>query len=301
VPNAGPGRGRQPDKLGIVGGSGLYDLPDLQVVEERRVETPYGSPSDVLVVGRLGGREVVFLSRHGRGHRLSPTELPYRANVYAMKLLGVTHLFSLSAVGSLREEIAPLSLVVPDQIVDRTVVRPRTFFGEGAVAHVGIADPYCPELRSAVADAAGGLGPKVFAGGAYVCIEGPQFSTRAESELYRSWGAKVIGMTAMPEARLAREAELCYACLALVTDYDVWHETEADVSVELVIANLQANVVAAREVIRRLASTDLPPRFCGCQDALKNAIATDAAAIPPSTRRRLGVIADRHLPPADQT
>lgn len=285
-------------KLGIIGGSGLYDLPDLEVIEQPTVDTPFGAPSDRLVVGHLAGQEVVFLSRHGRGHRLTPSELPYRANIYALKSLGVTHLLSVSAVGSLREELAPLALVVPDQVIDRTLTRPRTFFGDGAVAHVGIADPYCPEFSAALARAAGGTGRTTFGGGTYVCIEGPQFSTRTESELHRSWGASVIGMTAMPEARLAREAELCYACLALVTDYDVWHETEADVSVELVLANLQANVVAAREVVRGLAASGLPRRACGCQDALAGAIATDPAAIPAATRRRLGVIADRYLPPA---
>ena len=289
---------QQPLRLGIIGGSGLYDLPDLEVTEQRTVETPLGSPSDRLVVGRLAGQEVVFLSRHGRGHRLTPSELPYRANVYALKSLGVTHLLSVSAVGSLRDELAPLSLVVPDQVIDRTLTRPRSFFGEGVVAHVGIADPYCAEFSEALARAAGGTGRTVFSGGTYVCIEGPQFSTRAESELYRSWGASIIGMTAMPEARLAREAELCYACLALITDYDVWHETEADVSVELVLANLQANVVAAREVVRALAASGLPRRACGCKDALAGGIATDPAAIPAATRRRLGVIADRYLPPA---
>jgi 5'-methylthioadenosine phosphorylase len=286
-------------KLGIIGGSGLYDLPELEVIEEREVLTPYGLPSDKVVLGRVGHLDVAFLSRHGRGHRLTPTELPYRANVYALKSLGVTHLLSVSAVGSLRDEIAPLSLVLPDQIIDRTFARPRTFFGEGAVAHVGIADPFCPELRSTLHDATAALERPVFSDGTYVCIEGPQFSTRAESNLYRSWGASVIGMTAMPEARLAREAELCYACLALATDYDVWHETEADVSVELVVENLKANVLAAREAIRRLAAGDLPPRFCGCGDALGSAIATEANAIAPAARRRLGAIVDRYLPPAE--
>jgi 5'-methylthioadenosine phosphorylase len=284
-------------KLGIIGGSGLYDLPGLEIVEERTVETPFGWPSDTLVSGLLGDHKIVFLSRHGRGHRLSPSDLPYRANIYALKSLGVTHLLSISAVGSLKEEIPPLTLVVPNQVVDRTVARPRTFFGEGAVAHVGLGDPYCPEFRDALAVAAS-IGRTIIGTGTYVCIEGPQFSTRAESELYRSWGASVIGMTAMPEARLAREAELCYACLALVTDYDVWHVSEADVSVALVLANLKAGVLAAQEVIRHLASADLPARACGCADALAGAIATDPAAIPAATRQRLGILVDRYLPPA---
>ena len=288
----------QTAKLGIIGGSGLYDLPDLEIIAERGVETPFGAPSDRLVIGRIGRQEVVFLSRHGRGHRLTPTELPYRANIYALKSLGVTHLLSVSAVGSLRLELPPLTLVLPDQVVDRTVARPRTFFGDGVVAHVGIADPFCISLRAALADAAACVGRTAVTSGTLVVIEGPQFSTRAESELYRAWGASVIGMTAMPETRLAREAELCYACLALVTDYDVWHESEDDVSVELVTANLQANVAAAREIVRGLADTDLPTRACGCANALAGAIATEPFAISATARRRLGVIADRYLPPA---
>ncbi|HKG24542.1 MAG TPA: S-methyl-5'-thioadenosine phosphorylase [Thermomicrobiales bacterium] len=282
-------------KLGIIGGSGLYDLPELQVIDHLAVETPFGSPSDRLIVGRLGQTEVVFLPRHGAGHRLTPTELPYRANVSALKQLGVTHLLTVSAVGSLKEELPPLTIVLPDQIIDRTVDRPRTFFGDGAVAHVGLADPYCPVLTGSVAAAARSGGVPVVEGGTYVCIEGPQFSTRAESTLYRSWGASVIGMTAMPEARLAREAELCYATVALVTDYDVWHETESAVNVELVIANLRASTAAARDIIRALAVRGLPARDCPCPDALRNAISTAPEAISPATRRRLGVIAERYL------
>lgn len=282
-------------KLGIVGGSGLYDLPDLHVFDHLAIDTPYGSPSDRLVVGRLGATEVVFLPRHGAGHRLTPTELPYRANVYALKQLGVTHLLTVSAVGSLKEELPPLTVVLPDQIIDRTVARPRTFFEGGAVAHVGLAHPYCACLNDTIVRAAAIAGVPIVPRGTYVCIEGPQFSTRAESMLYRSWHADVIGMTAMPEARLAREAELCYATLAMVTDYDVWHETEGPVTVEMVVSNLHRNTEVARTILRSLAAQGLPERSCGCGDALRDAIVTDRVAIAPTTRRRLGVIAARYL------
>lgn len=283
-------------KLGIIGGSGLYDLPDLEVIERISVETPFGRPSDDLVIGRLHRQEVVFLPRHGRGHRVSPSDLPYQANIYAFKAMGVTHLFSVSAVGSLREEFPPLTLVVPDQLIDRTMARPRTFFGHGLVAHVGIAEPFCPVFRRSIAAAAIAAGHSPVVGGTYVCIEGPQFSTRAESELYRTWGASVIGMTAMPEARLAREAEICYAALALVTDYDVWHSDFESVTVDLVVANLHKNVVAAQTTLSALARTPLPTRTCGCGDALGPALSTDPEAIPADIRDHLGIIADRYLP-----
>jgi len=281
--------------LGIIGGSGLYDLPELEVLERVDVSTPYGLPSGRLTIGRLGATMIVFLPRHGEGHRLMPTELPYRANIYALKQLGVTHLVTVSAVGSLQESLPPLSIVLPDQIIDRTVSRPRTFFGEGIVAHVGIADPFCPCLSDAVAGVAAEAGIPIVRGGTYICIEGPQFSTRAESNLYRSWGASVIGMTAMPEARLAREAELCYTTIAMVTDYDVWHESEEAVTVEMVIANLQRNTEKARELIRRLAQAGLPERACACSSALKDAIVTAPEAVTPEIRRRLGVIGAKYL------
>jgi 5'-methylthioadenosine phosphorylase len=283
--------------LGIIGGSGLYELPDLQVIDRLTVTTPYGPPSDTLIVGRLGDTKIVFLPRHGTGHRLTPTELPYRANIYALKQLGVTHLVTVSAVGSLQEELPPLTVVLPDQIIDRTIARPRTFFEGGAVAHVGLAHPYCDCLNDAIAHAATTAGIPVVGRGTYVCIEGPQFSTRAESLLYRAWGAAVIGMTAMPEARLAREAELCYSTLAMVTDYDVWHETEGPVTVEMVVANLSRNSEVARTIVRTLAAHGLPERTCTCRDALRDAIVTDREAIAPETRRRLGVIAARYLGP----
>ncbi|MEA2528474.1 MAG: 5-methylthioadenosine phosphorylase [Thermomicrobiales bacterium] len=282
-------------KLGIIGGSGLYDLPDLQIDDRLLLETPFGPPSDRLIVGHLGSTDVVFLPRHGAGHRLTPSELPYRANIYALKQLGVTHLLTVSAVGSLKEELPPLTIVLPDQIIDRTVARPRTFFEGGAVAHVGLAHPFCPCLSGEIARAAATTGIPIVEGGTYLCIEGPQFSTRAESMLYRSWDAAVIGMTAMPEARLAREAELCYATIAMVTDYDVWHETEGPVTVEMVVANLRANTEAAKRIVRAVADQGLPDRTCACGDALRDAIVTAPDAITPETRRRLGVIAERYL------
>ncbi|MBX3070031.1 MAG: S-methyl-5'-thioadenosine phosphorylase [Thermomicrobiales bacterium] len=285
--------------LGVIGGSGLYDIPDLEILERATVSTPWGEPSDQLTLGRIGGNDVVFLPRHGAGHRLQPTDLPYQANIYALKQAGVTHLLTVSAVGSLREDLPPETIVLPDQIIDRTVSRPRSFFGEGVVAHVGIAEPYCTDFGSHVLAAAARAGQPVATGGTYVCIEGPQFSTKAESHLFRSWGCSVIGMTAMPEARLAREAELCYSTLAMVTDYDVWHASEAAVSVELVGKHLRKNAAAGRaivtELVRSWSSLD---RACGCGDALANTIVTDPALIPAPTRRRLGLIADRYLPPA---
>ena len=248
--------------LGFMGGSGLYDMEGLANRREVEVETPFGDPSDLIVTGDLDGVAVAFLPRHGRGHRISPSELPVRANIYAMKQIGVRRLVSISAVGSLREELKPLDLVVPDQIIDRTRERPSTFFGDGLVAHVGFADPFCPALRQQAINAASGE-TDVHDGGIYVVMEGPQFSTRAESEMHRSWGASVIGMTALPEAKLAREAEMCYATLAFVTDYDVWHEAEEDVSVELVVQNLMQNVQTAQTIVRRMASAAAGPAACG--------------------------------------
>ena len=286
--------------LGIIGGSGLYDLPGLELVERVLPDTPFGFPSDEITIGRIGGREVAFLSRHGRGHRLTPTELPYQANVYALKQIGVTRVVTVSAVGSLREDLPPRTAVLPDQIIDRTVSRPRSFFGEGAVAHVGIAEPFCPQLTRRIVDASIAADKPVAQGGTYICIEGPQFSTKAESRLFRSWGCAVIGMTAMPEARLAREAELCYATIAMVTDFDVWHESAGEVTVDMVVANHGANLKTAQAILRALATADLGDRSCGCGNALAGAIVTDPAVIPPPTRQRLGLIADRYLPPAER-
>jgi 5'-methylthioadenosine phosphorylase len=283
------------DKLGIIGGSGLYNLPELETIERKAVQTPYGPPSDELTIGRLHGLDLVFLPRHGAGHRHTPSELPYQANIYALKQLGITHLLTVSAVGSLQEDLPPLTLVLPDQIIDRTLIRPRSFFDNGVVAHVGIANPFCPNFQTTIAEAAGRLGVSIIRGGSYVCIEGPQFSTRAESNLYRSWGASVIGMTAMPEARLAREAELCYATIAMVTDYDVWHETEDAVTVDIVIANLLRNAETARSILTEISRGRLSERTCPCGDALANAIVTDRNFITPEIRDRLGVIGERYL------
>ena len=281
--------------LGIIGGSGLYDLPDLTHREEHHVSTPFGEPSDVIVTGRIGDVPIVFISRHGRGHRLSPTTLPYRANIYAFKQFGVTHLLSVSAVGSLREDIAPRSLCVPDQLIDRTIHRDRTFFDRGIVAHIGIADPFERHFRAAVLHAAGGVAPAVHDGGTYVCIEGPQFSTRAESLLYRSWGASIIGMTAMPEARLAREAEIAYVTLAMITDYDVWHDTEAEVSIAVVEGNLRANIENAKATIARIVANGLPVPDDLVANGLGSAINTQRDAMRPDDIERLGVIGARYL------
>jgi 5'-methylthioadenosine phosphorylase len=281
--------------LGVIGGSGLYELDGLADVERRRVSTPFGEPSDELVVGRLGGTRLVFLPRHGRGHRFLPTEVNFRANVFAMKTLGVEWILAVSAVGSLRKEIEPGHVVVPDQLIDRTRQRPSTFFGRGIVAHVGFADPYCRNLGRVVAEAARGAGATVHVGGTYVCMEGPLFSTRAESNLYRSWGASVIGMTNLQEAKLAREAEICLATLALSTDYDCWNTDHGDVQIEDVLRVLSANVALARRTVAAVAGA-LPARTgCPCPTALANAIITDRAAIPESVRRELAPLIGRYL------
>jgi 5'-methylthioadenosine phosphorylase len=281
--------------LGVIGGSGIYDLEELRNADAIEVATPFGMPSGPIRRGTIGAAGVAFVARHGPGHVYSPSEVPYRANIHALKQVGATHILSLSAVGSLREELPPRSLVVPDQIIDRTVRGERSFFMDGIVAHVGLADPFCPRLQDAIAAAADAAGQAVHRGGTYVCIEGPQFSTRAESNLFRNWGATVIGMTAMPEARLAREAELCYATLAMVTDYDVWHETEEDVSVEVVLSNLHANSEAASRILRQLALAGLPERSCPCSHALDDAIVTAPGAISPEVRARVSLLAAGRL------
>jgi len=281
--------------LGVFGGSGLYELPGLEAVERVKLDTPFGPPSDEFVVGRLAGTRLIFLPRHGRGHRLLPTELNFRANVYGMKQLGAEWIVSVSAVGSLREEIAPGHVVVPDQFIDRTRQRASTFFGRGIVAHVQFADPLCPNLSRAVAAAARAEHATVHAGGVYVCMEGPHFSTRAESNLYRSWGASVIGMTNLQEAKLAREAEICLATMALATDYDCWNTAHGDVDIEEVIRVLSANVDLARRTIARVAAALPERRGCPCPDALRNAIVTDRAAVPADVRRDLQPIIGRWM------
>ncbi len=281
--------------IGIIGGSGLYAMDGLTDVREVEVETPFGAPSDVVVAGRLGGTQLLFLPRHGRGHRLLPSELPFRANIWALKHLGAERVIAVSAVGSLREEIAPGHLVVPDQFVDRTFGRIATFFGNGIVAHVAFGDPVCPVLSRALVDGARRLGATVHAGGTYVCMEGPQFSTRAESELYRSWGASIIGMTNLQEAKLAREAELCFATLALATDYDCWKQDAHEVAIADVLAVLQANVALAKRVIHDVVPALPAEPGCGCGRALEDAIITDRARIPAQVKHDLAPIIGRYV------
>ena len=282
--------------IGVIGGSGLYELEGLTDVRWRRVRTPFGDPSDEFCTGELEGRRVVFLPRHGRGHRLTPTELNFRANVWGLKSLGVEWVVSVSAVGSMKDDVQPLDLVIPGQFIDLTKRRVSSFFGDGIVAHVGMADPVCSHLGDLLEKAARDTGARVHRGGTYVCIEGPQFSTRAESRVYRSWGVDVIGMTNMPEAKLAREAELCYATLALATDYDVWHETHEAVSVEAVIANLGKNVATAKAVLRRVIPMIGGSRVCECPSLLKAAVITSPASFPHGTRRRLDLLIGKYFP-----
>jgi 5'-methylthioadenosine phosphorylase len=282
-------------RVGLVGGSGVYDLSTISGLREERLDTPFGSPSDAYFTGTLDGVPVAFLSRHGRGHRLSPTEINYRANICGFKMLGCDALLSASACGSLREEYRPRHAVVPDQFIDRTRHRQDTFFGDGVVAHAGFADPVCPALGHGLAEAGSGAGLTIHRGGTYVCMEGPQFSTRAESQLYRSWGADVIGMTNLTEARLAREAEICYASLALVTDYDCWREATEDVSVETILAILRENADAARRALALAVARVDPARPCGCRDSMRYGIITDPRAIPESARKRLAPIVGRYL------
>lgn len=282
-------------RIGLVGGSGVYDLASIEDPREERLETPFGSPSDAYFTGRLRGVPVAFLSRHGRGHRLLPTEINYRANVCGFKMLGCDALLSVSACGSLREELAPRHAVVPDQFIDRTRHRADTFFGDGLVAHVGFADPVCGSLAGVLEESGRSAGLTVHSGGVYVCMEGPQFSTRAESNLYRSWGADVIGMTNLTEARLAREAEICYASLAFVTDYDCWREATEDVSVATIVAILGENSAAARRALEEAVARIDPDRACGCRDAMRHVLLTDLRTVPQSTRARLLPIVGRYL------
>jgi 5'-methylthioadenosine phosphorylase len=286
-------------EIGIIGGSGLYDMAELTDRREHVVSTPFGEPSGPYVLATLRGKRVAFLARHGAGHRLMPSELNYRANIYGFKVLGVSHILSASAVGSLKEEYRPLDLVFPDQFLDRTFNRVGTFFGNGLVAHVGFAHPLCERLRGLAAEAAEATGARVHRGGTYVCMEGPQFSTLAESRLYRSWGMDIIGMTNLQEAKLAREAEICYATMALVTDYDCWHPDHDAVTVEMVIANLMENAKTAQRVIADTVERLGAERACGCKDALGTAIITRPDAVPASLRRDLAPIVGRYLPETD--
>ncbi len=286
-----------PVPIGVIGGSGLYSMPELTDVEERRVSTPFGPPSDAVLIGTLAGQRVAFLPRHGRGHVLTPSEVPYRANIYALKALGVQQIIAVSACGSLREDFAPGHVVVPDQVVDLTRdERGRSFFGGGLVAHVSVADPFCGPLNALLADAVEAAGGTVHRGGTYVTIEGPRFSTRAESALYRAWGMDIIGMTTSPEVYLAREAEMCYSVMAHVTDYDVWHASAEDVSVELVVQTLNANIRLAQRaligVVERLAGGF---EDCACYHALESALITDPKRIPATTRERLDLLVGKYL------
>ncbi len=283
--------------IGVIGGSGLYEIEGLTDVQEVSLETPFGAPSDVYITGTLGEAKMVFLPRHGRGHRLLPSEVNYRANIYGMKTLGVERIISVSAVGSMKEEIVPGQIVIPDQFFDRTQgKRASTFFGNGVVGHVQFADPVCTELSAVLVKSAREVGATVHAGGTYLCIEGPNFSTRAESRIYRSWGVDIIGMTNLPEARLAREAEICYGTVALATDYDCWHEGHDDVSVEAVIAIIQQNVATAKQIIKMVVQnlTRLQKK-CHCDEALKFAIMTDKSLIPVATQEALKPIIGKYL------
>jgi 5'-methylthioadenosine phosphorylase len=282
--------------IGIIGGSGLYDMAEVTDREERRVETPFGEPSAPLVIGTLRGRRVAFLARHGIGHRLMPTELNFRANIFAFKTLGVEYILSASAVGSLKEEYKPLDLVIPDQFFDRTRGRVSTFFGNGLVAHVGFAHPFCAPLSAIAYNAAQTSGATVHRGGTYVCMEGPQFSTLAESKLYRSWGMDIIGMTNLQEAKLAREAEICYATIALVTDYDCWHPDHDQVTVEMIVANLMQNAKTAQQVIADAVGRLPFERTCECASALRYALITRPDAVPAGVREALAPLVGKYLP-----
>lgn len=282
-------------RIGVIGGSGLYEMEGLTEVEEVKVKTPFGEPSDLIVIGTLEGRRVAFLPRHGRGHRIMPTELPSRANIYALKSLGVEQIIAVSACGSMKEEIHPLDMVIPDQIFDRTRGRINTFFGGGVVAHISFDEPFCPDLSALLYQAAEDTGAKVHKGGTFVVMEGPVFSTKAESRIYRGWGVDIIGMTVLPEAKLAREAEICYAVLANVTDYDVWHVSEEPVSVEMLIDNLLKNAKMARKIIKKVVPNIPEARTCSCPTALKNAIITSKDRIPEKAKEDLGLLIGKYL------
>ncbi len=282
-------------RVAVIGGSGLYQIEGLTDIAEVNPETPFGKPSDSIILGTLGGVRTAFLPRHGRGHRLLPSEVPSRANMYALKSLGVEMVLAVSAVGSLKQEYIPQDVVIPDQLIDRTTGRQGTFFGKGLVAHVGFAEPFCPELRRVLFKAAQQNGVNAHHGGTWVVMEGPQFSTRAECNLHRSWGAGLIGMTALPEAKLAREAEICYASLACVTDYDCWHEECEVVSTEMILQNLKNNVTNAKRIIKSAMSLLPTERSCACADALKNSIATTPEAIPDELKRTLAPIIGKYV------
>lgn len=281
-------------KVGVIGGSGLYGMPALEIEETRSMSTPFGDPSSPAMIGALGSTPVVFLARHGLQHTIAPSEVNYRANIYALKELGVERIVAISACGSLREDYAPGHVVVPDQLFDMTKDRDRTFFDGGLVAHVSVASPFCHDLSAAVADSLEAAGAVVHQGGPYITVEGPRFSTRAESNTFRAWGMSIIGMTSSPEAFLAREAELCYAVMAHVTDYDVWHRAEAPVTVELVMRTMKANNKLVRQALVELMDRLPDERDCDCKDALKEALTAPGEAVPPETLKKLGPIVNRY-------
>jgi 5'-methylthioadenosine phosphorylase len=281
--------------IGIIGGSGLYQIDAMTDVSETLIETPFGPPSDAIVLGTLEGKRVAFLPRHGRGHRISPSEIPFRANIYALKTLGVERIISVNAVGSLREDMAPMDIVIPDQLIDRTRLRENTFFQGGIVAHIAFAEPFCAEMRRLVHDAASSTGATVHGAGVYVTIEGPQFSTRAESQLYRAWGADIVGMTALPEAKLAREAEICYAVVAFVTDYDCWRPDHEAVTTEMVLKSLVKGAETARTTVTLAVKSVPDNRTCSCASALKDAIVTPSYMIPELVKQDLMPIAGRYF------
>ena len=281
--------------IGVIGGTGLYQMAGIEDVHEVKPNTPFGTPSDAILIGTLEGKRVAFLPRHARGHRLNPTQVPYQANIFAMKLLGVTQIISVSAVGSLKEEIRPLDIVIPDQLIDRTRLRTNSFFTNGMVVHVAFADPFCADLSSTLHRAASKEDVKVHTGGTYIAMEGPQFSTKAESNLYRSWGASIIGMTALPEAKLAREAEICYATIACSTDYDCWHPSHETVTSQMIIENLGKNVERSKRIVRRAVASLAAGRSCSCHTALSNAIVTSPEQIPANVKKELAPLIGRYI------
>jgi 5'-methylthioadenosine phosphorylase len=282
-------------RIGVIGGTGLYDIEGLTDVKEVRPDTPFGKPSDAIVAGKLGGVGIAFLPRHGKGHHINPTEVPYRANIYALKALGVEFIISSNSCGSFKAELKPGHLLVPDQIIDRTRQRVNTFFGEGVVAHIQFADPFCPVLSDIVYKAAKEAGATVHKGGTFIAMEGPAFSTRAESRLYKAWGADVLGMTVLPEAKLSREAEICYASIACITDYDSWHETNETVTIEAILKTMHNNIDLAKKTVRLAAGKVPKKRDCACATALGPALMTDPAAIPPATRQKLDLLIGKYI------
>ena len=286
-------------KIGVIGGTGLYDIEGLTDIEEVDITTPFGKPSDTIIIGRLEGVGIAFLPRHGKGHRIPPTEIPARANIYALKSLGVEQIIAICSAGSFKKEIKPGDLLIPDQLIDRTRNRVSSFFGEGIVAHIAFAEPFCPVLSRIVYQAAQEVGVNVHAKGTFVVMEGPAFSTRAESRLYRSWGADIIGMTALPEAKLAREAEICYAVIGCVTDYDSWWEPGQPVTVDVILDILHKNVDTARRIIKLAVSRIPDKRHCGCARALEMAIVTDPELIPPEQKKKLSLLIGKYLTKGD--